>query len=400
MVMLLAYTLLRRLRLNALASFSGTTFLLLSPAAAMGMLRLSTPEPVAILFLLIACHCALWKRQRSARWWFGIMLILVMWTKEIATFAFALPLLIALSEQDGILGRPQLGRAQLSYLAPSILAFVVAAVPILWVWQTSSAGSFASQYGRGGFSLLDLIGASLSAWLPFVPLAESLWVTMAVMGSFVVVLIAGWLRRPVGERERTHVLWLFVAGLSLPVFGALSFAPWPYYLLIYALPFALPASFLYAQAVSALSDGLKAERAMAVAGVVVTTTFALAQAVNDRERLSALHTAFAETVNEVASLDGIDTVLVEVSTDQYDPKSNLGPRFKAYSLLAESPWPVVRDVTCDEYLTPPGPRVLLVRLNIMCSEPKVSDTVIARRFRHFTWPNPVARIDSISFSLR
>jgi hypothetical protein len=187
--------------------------------------------------------------------------------------------------------------------------------------------------------------------------------------------------------------------LAVPMLGALAFAPWPFYLLVYALPFTLAGSLLAGQAISSLLDARNVERAVSAVGVVCLTivlTFSLAQAANEASRVRALHSAVAEAVVRVAAMRDVDSVLVDVAPGQFDARGNFGPRFKTYASMLGLPWPEVRDVRCGE-VQHSRDRILLLRLNLMCPD-HVSKPEITARLRRFDWPNPWPRADSVTIA--
>ena len=394
-----AYWFARRLGLTSIGAIASASLLIVSPAAVMGWTRLSTAEPITLLFLLVACHAAIGRRTISNSLALGVLLLAVMWTKEIATAAFALPVLIAFAiDENGRLNKPSWKSGHTSLLAAIGAAFAIGAAPILWTLFTAPRDSFARAYAGSGFSLGDIFGGSLTAWLPFVPVSErSASVVLVVVAAYLVILITGWRKALQSQETRTHRRFILTLAIGIPVIGGLSYAPWPFYLLVYALPFIAAGSLLLGQSVGVPSGGGVADRVIPLAGVTIVLTFGAAQAFNESERTRALHEVFAQTVARVAVVPDIDSALVDVAPGQFDPQGNFGPRFIRYARMLNLPWPAVRDVSCDEFEVR-QPRTLRLRLNLMCDPPERTTPLISARYAQFSWPNPRPRIDSVTMS--
>ncbi len=395
-VLFISFSLFRKLRLGPAGAFAAAAALVVSPPAVMGWLRLSTPEPVGLLLLAIACHVAL-ARAKLAPWLLALLLLGVMWTKEIMTAAFVVPALLVITSSDnGSLRKFQFDRQRLLMLMPSFLVLVVGSLPILWTWRSSPPDSFASRYASSGISFADIAGGSLAAWLPFAPVPEpSRLALLVVIVAFLVLIVAGWQQALEPDELQGHRRVVLLLALGVPVLGAAMYSPWPFYLLIYALPFVLAGSLLMGQAVSSLSV-VRHLRAISLSCLTIVLTYALAQAANESSRMRALHRAFAESVTRVAAMQNVDTVLVDVAMNQYDSRGNFGPRFKNYARMLGLEWPHVVDVPCAR----PGalgPRTIQLRLNLMCA---IEGTVpsLVERFARFDWPNPRPQRDSITVS--
>jgi len=394
-VILLAYSLFRRLRLDPLGSLGAAAFLVVSPAAVMGGMRLSTPEPVGLLFLVVACHIAIRSVRPVKAWLMAAMLLGLMWTKEIMTVAFVFPVLLAISvSETGSLERPRLGLNERSVLRPLAVAFMIGSTPILWTWLSAPSGSFASRYGTNAVSLGDVAGASIAAWLPFAPVSANTSTTLIALAAFLALTVAGWAQALQPGTSRQHQRWLLVLSVTVPVLGAVAFAPWPYYLLVYALPFALPGAILLGQAATSLGGVSAISRILAAASLTIVLTFAWGQAANEASRLRALHEVFAQSVTRVAEMPDVDTVLVAVAPEQYDSQGNFGPRFKRYAALLGLRWPDIRDVRCSDPQVP-GNRVIGLRLNLMCPTSTSTPTIVVYHYR-FEWPSPWPRRDSVT----
>jgi hypothetical protein len=392
---LLSYAFFRRLLLTPSGAFAAGSFLVLSPAAAMGWLRLSTPEPIAILFLALACHAALPPRRRHSRWLLAFTLLGVMWTKEIATVAFVLPVLIVLcAGEDGLLRRPRLRRSEIAVLLPAFVTLVFGSIPTFWTWLTAPTGSFASRYGASGVSATNIVGGSLAAWLPFVPLHESSTLSLRiVILALLLLILVGWREGLRPNPLRSHRRSILAGAILIPVLGALAFSPWPYYVFIYALPFVIAGSLLTGQALSSL-HAVPLLRSFARVCLTIVLTFAFAQTATEASRTRALHVAVAESVVKVARMRNLDSVFVDVANDQFDSRGNFGPRFKLYASMLGLKWPEVADVPCGSPLM--RERAIHLRLNLMCADG--APPSIVERFVRFSWPLPWPQLDSVTIA--
>jgi hypothetical protein len=372
--------------------------LVVAPPAVNAWTRISTGEPLGTLFVVIACHAALDTRSRAMPWVVAAMFGCVVWTKEAMALAFLLPLLLAVTARStGDLSLRGIGAAQVKRLVPALLVLVVAATPVLRVLASSATDAFAARYGSGRLSLLDLFGSTIAAWLPILP-AFGDPRPVFLIGLTLLVVAAGWLtalRHP--ERRGRHMV-LLLAAVGIPLAGAVTYGPWPHYLLIYALPFLLPGSLLIGQAVSSLSGARQADRTIAAICLVPVLTFAVAAAANTSGRTTALHAAFAASVRLVAETPGVDSVMVGVAANQFDQRGNFGPRFWLYARMLGLDWPSVRDVTCEEAARTSRARVLVLAVSEMCPSASGQEMVVVTHAR-YDWPYPLPQPDSVTVAL-
>jgi hypothetical protein len=97
----------------------------------------------------------------------------------------------------------------------------------------------------------------------------------------------------------------------------------------------------------------------------------------------------------VSELAGVDTVFVGVESGQFDSQGNFGLRFRLYAAMLGLEWPAVRDVRCQQLPSTPPPRVLVLRVNLMCEPAAQSQRRVISNYPRFVWPNPVPRRDSV-----
>jgi hypothetical protein len=398
-VIVLAYSLHRRLGLGTAGAGCATALLVVAPPAVNAWTRLSTGEPLGTLFVVIACHAALDTRSRAMPWVVAAMFGCVIWTKEVMAPAFLLPLLLAVTARSpGDLSLRGIGAAQVKRLVPALLVLVVTATPVLRVLASSETDAFAARYGSGRLSLVDLFGSTIAAWLPILP-APGNPRPVILIGLTLLVVAAGWLTAFRHAERRGHHMVVLLAAVGIPIAGAITYGPWPHYLLIYALPFMLPGSLLIGQAVSSLSSARQADRAIAAICLVTVLTFSAAAAANTSARTTALHDAFAVSVRLVAEAPGVDSVMVGVAADQFDQRGNFGPRFSLYARMLGLEWPPVRDVTCEEAARTNRARVLVLAVSEMCPLSASGEAMVVVTHTRYDWPNPLPHPDSVTVAL-
>jgi hypothetical protein len=399
-IVALALGLYRRIGLSTAGAFAGASLLVVSPAAIPGWIRPSTGEPLAVLWVIIASHIALRRSSPSSSVMLAALMIATMWTKELVATAFVFPLAIALClAPDGLLQRPRMDPARRRLLGTIAVAFALGSIPIFLTFISAPAGAFTARYSASNVNGIDVVGGMLAAIVPFAPLSTGPGVDLPIVLVVVLlVFILGWIAALKSSATRQPRLLIFGFALLIPLVGGIAYAPWPFYRLVYALPFLLAGSLLFGQAVSAFANAGIWIRVAGLIGVATVLTFSVMQAANDSARTRALHVVFASTVTHVAAMRGVDSVLVEVAANQYDHRGNFGPRFLTYAWMLDLQWPHVRDVPC-------GPadsgalRRLRIRLNVMCAAPIKSDDQIVARYARFSWPNPWPRRDSVAASI-
>jgi hypothetical protein len=393
----MAYGLYRRLGLTVVGSFLAASLVVVAPGATMGWTRMSTPEPVGMLFLLGGAHIALRPWSAGARWGMAIMLLGTMWSKEMMVAAWALPVWIAYFAIKTRSDSPI--RTLVSAFIPSAILFAVGLIPMVRAFLTAPPGAFATQYGSGTFPSIENLGAVMTAILPFPPGGVESEATGGIPQlALTILLVAGWgeVFRARGDRSRGSER--LAVGLSMPVIGAIAYSPWPYYQLPYALPFLLGGALLTGVAASALIERRGGHRVMGLTCAIIVLSYSILQAANDASRTRAVERAFVETVLRVPQLPAVDTVLVAVAPNQFDPAGNFGVRFGHYAGALNIRWPEIRDIRCDAIPNPVPERQIVIIMSAMCAAPEDARALAVER-RRFRWPYPQLRRDSVSVSI-
>jgi hypothetical protein len=393
-VVVLAYALFLRLGLAAIGAFTAASLLIASPGAVVGWTRLSTAEPLGIVWLLIACHLALRRPRFATASLFAVTVLGVLWTKEVMTAAFLFPLLLAI-QAPAIALELSSPKKTLAWFVPAGVALMLGCIPIIHTWATAPVHSFAGRYGSSQLKFSDIAGAWMAALLPFAPIpTESIISLLIAVFAFLFLVVVGWRVTLAQNSSRRHGLLLMTA-ITVPLAGALVYAPWPFYLMVYALPFTVAGALLSGQAVSSLFRADATGRITGGIGLAILLTYCLAQAANESRRTYALQQSFAASVRRVSELAGVDTVFVGVESGQFDSQGNFGLRFRLYAAMLGLEWPAVRDVLCQQLPSTPPPRVLVLRVNLMCEPAAQSQRRVISNYPRFVWPNPVPRRDSV-----
>lgn len=395
-VVVMAYFLFLRIGLAPIGAFAAASLLIVSPGAVVGWTRLSTAEPLGMIWLLIACHLAVRRPTFATGFLLSLTLLGVLWTKEVMTAAFLFPLLLA-AQKSAITFEPGTAPTRsVAWFAPAGVALVLGSIPIIHTWVTAPVHSFAARYGSSPVKFSDVAGAWMAAWLPFAPLqTDSLMSLLVTVFAFLLLIVVGWrVALTDTSSQRRHRL-LLTAGTIVPLAGALVYAPWPFYLLVYALPFTVAGGLLTGQAVSSLFHASAIERMTGAIGLTIMLTFCLAQAANESRRTYALQQSFATSVNRVAGMPAVDTVLVGVESGQFDTRGNFGLRFRLYAAMLGLEWPAVRDELCQQLPSAPPARVIVLRVNLMCEPAASSQHTVVSSYNRFVWPDPIPRRDSL-----
>jgi hypothetical protein len=138
---------------------------------------------------------------------------------------------------------------------------------------------------------------------------------------------------------------------------------------------------------------------MATASTVIVLSYAAMQASNDASRIRDVQRAFAATVPRVAEIGDVDTALVAVHPNQFDPAGNFGVRFGRYARALNLEWPAIRDIRCGDIPSPVPTRYIVVVVSEMCASPSHKTANIALVRQRFHWPDPRSRTDTISVTI-
>jgi hypothetical protein len=260
-------------------------------------------------------------------------------------------------------------------------------------------GAIATQYGSGTLPSTENLGAIVTAVLPFSPGGVESGATAGIpLLAQLVLLVAGWGEAFRVPTDRSRAREFVAIALALPVIGAVAYSPWPYYQLVYALPFLLGGALLTGVATAALIERGGGYRLVALTCGIIVLSYSILQAANDSSRTRAVQRAFLETVLRVTELPAVDTALVAVAPNQFDPAGNFGVRFGHYARALNTRWPEIRDIRCDAIPHPVPERQIVIVMSAMCAMPEQAPALVVQR-RRFRWPDPQSHHDSVSVSI-
>lgn len=267
---LLLYRVLCALRASRTGAFVATGLFVASPSAATNWLRLTAGEAAGSLLILVLMLLLLRSTDRTAT--LPTLVLLAVTTlaiglvKELLLSAVIVPAIVLrqLTEARSDRGLRSVLRSTRLWAVAS--GGIIASVPVLYVALRAPGGSYA---GRYGFEAVDAATTLMPLVVTLVPFAADDGFTGPAMAAaailFLLVLVIGWgvLLSP-GNRTGERAL-LFGLGIGLPLSGALIYAPWPAYALMYALPFQIGTAVLLAFAITAVHRSRATAWALSVA---------------------------------------------------------------------------------------------------------------------------------------
>jgi hypothetical protein len=261
--MSLACVLLHRLLLalgaSQLGAIAASGLFVLSPSAAVNWLRLTASEASGTVLLLILMLLLVRSSDRSATPWLLVLLAAVTLTigllKELLLTAVVVPALALHQFTSGPDARGIRVLIRSRRLWAIAVGGVAAAVPVLFVAARAPSGAYTSEYAFGNVDVTSTVMPLVATLLPFAADdGVSGRLVSAAVVLFLLIIVMGWgLLLSPASRTRARFLLLGL-GLGLPLSGALAYAPWPGYALMYALPFQIGTAVLLAFAMTALRD--------------------------------------------------------------------------------------------------------------------------------------------------
>ena len=388
-VVVAGFAFYRRLGLARLGAVAAAAMFVVCPAAVPGWLRLGTAEPLGTLFVLIAAHASLVTDRRVPTMVDSVVVavccIAAMWTKEMIAAAFILPGLLLLERHPDADPAEGLSRRFRLLYAP-VLAGLVGAAPVVWTLLTAPAQAYAFRYGSH-VSLVSIAGSFVAGVAPFAPSSTAshrglLFATGALLATVMLGTGATLRYRTVRPRD----LRALALGVVVPLTGAVIYAPWPNYLLVYALPFVAGGSLLLGQGISALWRRGGVQRWVALVGGSAALSYATVNCVNEVARLRALQLTMLETVQEVSRDTSADTAYVALSDQELAAGATLGPTLRTYASVLGLRWPSVRDISCSELgAAARRPRSLGVVVADLC-QPTAQPPAFRTGYAHREWP--------------
>jgi hypothetical protein len=270
LVCLLLYWVLRELRASRLGAFLATLVFLASPPAAVNWMKLTAAEPVGTLLVLVVMLLLLRSTDASATVpvliGLAVVTLCIGLVKELLLAAVVVPALVIRQLTSAPDARGVRAVIRSSRLLAIAIGACIAAVPVLVVAVNAARGAYVSGYGLHSIDAGTAFMPLVATFLPFAPddgiVAPLL---LAAVALFVLVIVGGW-GLLLAPRQRTRERGLLLAlGILLPVSGAIMYAPWPAYALMYALPFQIGTAVLLSHAVMACTASRTARGALSIA---------------------------------------------------------------------------------------------------------------------------------------
>jgi hypothetical protein len=261
---------------------------------------------------------------------------------------------------------------------------LLVALPVILVALNAPPTAYSRGFGAGAFSAASALFPALATLFPFAPAdGEGGVLLLLAVCAFVLLLVAGW-GLVLRNGNRTRRAWLLLAlGIGLPLSGALAYAAWPTYALMYALPFQVGTAVLVATSITALDRFVPRARPMILVSGALILIMMVTAAHRYARFIDRSLTMTRELAVYVGSLDPAVPVRFEACPGlQTDLWSNYGEIVGRYATSLNLAHPRVVDAQCgirdsDAVVDSHAPLIVL------------SDTLVARRVaiqhRRYSW---------------
>jgi hypothetical protein len=365
----LVFRLLRTLRASYFGAFAASVLVLASPSARVSWMKMSVAEPTGTILLLVLMLLMLRESDRLVSWGrlllAGLLVLTLGLVKELFLASVIVPAIVI-----SLLTRPPRER-HLGTLIRSRrlwvigIACVLVAIPVLFIAGAAPTTAYSRRYGVESMSAASILMPLITTLFPFAPSPKdnSLPLLVAVC-CYVVLLVAGWgllLRK---DNRTSDTLLLFALGVGLPLSGAMIYAPWPTYALMYALPFQVGTAVLVGHTITALQRYVPRSVSptviggIAVAAIMTTAAHGYARFIDRSLRMSR------DLAVYVGRLEPTSAVRLEVcpglSRDQW---ADYGQIVRRYSTSLGLRAPQVIDAECSDAraaITHPDPTPRIV----------------------------------------
>ncbi len=322
-----AYVLLRLLGAYRGAAVAGACLFLLADSARAVWLMPQAFEHVAASFVVAASLAALSyyrspaPRARAAL--IATLCVLAIWVREPMVAAVPFVVLLALSHRgDGKMILPRIDRRAIELVAiVGIAVLILNAVPVFAVRAVAEPGAYASRFGPENVTLANIRNVGFALALP---MTRAPW--FPANAVFLVAILVAMIGK--SERARAYRRLLVVAA-TLPLGGALLYMMWPGFPGNYGLPYLLGVVIAFTLALTALWQGSGPQRGLAAVIVVVTLTFGVLLAINDRRTYAAARMLDVDMAAAVTAVRG--SPHLEVAVDDPARAGAFGRALRAYS---------------------------------------------------------------------
>jgi hypothetical protein len=359
------YHLCRRLGASWSGAGWGSLLLVTAGSATDAWTRLTTGEPLGLMFLLAALGMAerfqqnpRWQRRANA---IAMLLAGMVLCKE--TLVAAVPFLLAIAwcrQPDGTYAWSGRSTRNIGLAVRTLGVMMILGLAIALIAANAHTEAFASQYGRETPSFLSSVVTFVLFLLPSRTGLEPASASLPANLAFLALVGQGWWLQLRRDRPSNSTAILLGALLLFPLAGTLVYAPWPLRELFYGLPFMITPAVLLARAVTSVEQRGGVARWLAqltCAGIVAFTAL-------QAHHLSRYKTARQEVnyslATTLASLAGGDSGFVALKSTFAEGWRGPGPALMRYGRLMAPTgvMPIVVNVRCDDI-----PRILSIVRN-------------------------------------
>lgn len=301
------FALLRRLSVSTISAALSVGLLLVGTGAAASWTRLTAGEPLVVLFLLCAAHCAV--RFQAARRWLPLAVAValccaaVLLSKEalVVTVPFVLGLALCFRRPGDWAWPSPWRRRDRTVVVLTCVALTLAMLPVAFALRNAAAGGYTSNYGSSRVDLPALARLTMAMFLPIHLTSEIpnglRGVSLVVDVLFALVTVVGW--TSLFKRWGRRVVLPFLAAVSLPAALVCVYLPWPGILAVYLLPAVLGQAALVALALDGVRSALPGLWPFAVEAMVICLLGASAVGQYDARQVAAGGAVNAEVVAAV-----------------------------------------------------------------------------------------------------
>ena len=391
---LLSFVLLRRLGASRLGGLIGASVFFFAPSASDGWVHLTMAEPLGAAIALSMSLLAT-RFQRSAHWQRDAMLMSVgaavlILTKELLAPLLFFPLVLALSLQpDGTFAWPSRSQRNVGLVLGVVIASFVAIGPVVWLYLRGDESAYASMYGRATPSVGGTLANWVSALVPFelAVFPTSVPWALAVVGFFGLVG-AGWRMGFLTGRDSMRAPWLLAIASLVPLLGVLAYVPNPWYARFYSLPLMIGTALFIGMAATYVHQLAARGTAWAVGAWVTMSIFSAGSAWEFATARDAEQRRNDRVIAIVANSVIADSVHVAVTQLPAYEWLGLGALMNRFAAATRRPWPLTRDISCEQARGELETRPALVIVNLVssCMLQAPGHTVVSQPYKRVDWP--------------
>jgi len=390
----LSFLLLRRLGASRLGGLIGASVFLFAPSASDGWVHLTMAEPLGAAITLAMSLLAT-RYQASARWQRDALLMAVgaaalILTKELLAPLMFLPIVLALTLQpDGMFAWPARNRRNAVLVLSVAVASLLAIVPVAWLYLRGGESAYASMYGRATQSIGGIFANWIAALIPFEAAAFPASVPWALsVFAFFGLVATGWRIAFHSGGDARRARWLLSIAFLVPLVGILAYIPNPWYARFYSLPLLTGTALLIGMGASYVHRVAPHGAALATLAWAVMTVFPAGSAWGFGSSRDAEQRRNDRLVSFVA--DSIDADSVHFAVTRPPPYAwlGLGATMNRFAAATGRPWPLTRDIGCEQARAELESRPALVIVNLVssCELQAPERRVVSEAYKRVDWP--------------